>query len=175
MTDIYDVLNELGIEFQKFEHPPVYTVEEANRHRGIMPGGKTKNLFLRNKKGNRHYLLVAPAEKKPSLKDLRQLFGEAALSFASPERLMKYLGVRPGSVSPLGLINDKNKEVVVAVDRDLLRCDRLGFHPNVNTATLVVRREDFIHFLEHCGNEVKFVNLASARHERKAEIERSRT
>jgi Ala-tRNA(Pro) deacylase len=162
MTDIFEVLKDLGIGFQKFEHPPVHTVEEANRYRGNLPGGKTKNLFLRNKKGNRHYLLVAPAEKKVDLKGLRAGFGEAALSFASAERLQKYLGVQPGAVSPFGLINDTNQEVVTAVDRDLLRHDRLGFHPNVNTATLVVGKEDFLRFLKHCGNETRFIDLTGS-------------
>jgi Ala-tRNA(Pro) deacylase len=161
MANIYEVLSELGIEFQKYEHPPVYTVEEANRHRGKLPGGQTKNLFLRNKKGERHYLLVASAGKKVDLKSLRAVFGEAALSFASSERLQKYLGVQPGSVSPFGIINDVNQEVVIAIDRDLLRHDLLGFHPNINTATLVVGREDFLRFLKHCGNEVRIVDLQS--------------
>jgi Ala-tRNA(Pro) deacylase len=157
--DIYDVLSELGIEFEKYEHPPVFTVEEANRHRGKLPGGQTKNLFVRNKKGRRHYLIVAAADKKVDLKVLRGVFGEAAMSFASEARLKKYLGVGPGSVSPFGIINDSNREVVVIIDRDLLRYEALGFHPNVNTATLVIDKDDFLRFLKHCGNEVRVVDL----------------
>jgi Ala-tRNA(Pro) deacylase len=157
--DIYEVLDGLGIEFEKYDHPPVYTVEEANRHRGKLPGGQTKNLFLRNKKGKRHYLVVASSDKTVDLKGLRGVFGEAALSFASEARLKKYLGVGPGSVSPFGIINDSNREVVVIIDRDLLRCDALGFHPNVNTATLVIDKDDFLRFLKHCGNEVRVVDL----------------
>jgi Ala-tRNA(Pro) deacylase len=163
-SDIYEVLSELGIEFEKYDHPPVYTVEEANRHRGKLPGGQTKNLFVRNKKGKRHYLLVAAADKKVDLKDLRGVVGEAALSFASEKRLKRYLGVSPGSVSPLGIINDSHREVVVIIDRDLLRHDALGFHPNVNTATLVIDKDDFLRFLKHCGNEVRVVSLGEAAH-----------
>jgi Ala-tRNA(Pro) deacylase len=160
MREIHRVLDELGIAYEKFEHPAVYTVEEANRHRGRLPGGQTKNLFLRNKKGNRHYLLVTEADKQVNLKRLRGVFGEAALSFASPERLQRYLGVTPGSVSPFGIIHDTNREVVVILDHDVLRHDRLGFHPNVNTATLVLRTVDFRRFLEHSGNEIRMVELS---------------
>ena len=155
MPDIYEVLDELGIEYRRFEHPPVFTVEEANRHRGEIPGGRTKNLFLRNKKGRRHYLLVTEAEKSVDLKSLKARVGESALSFASPERLQKYLGLTPGSVSPFGIINDSNDEVTVLLDRDLLRYDALGFHPNVNTSTLVIQTDDFQRFLDYCGNVVK--------------------
>jgi Ala-tRNA(Pro) deacylase len=164
MSDIFEVFDELGIEFEKYEHPPVYTVEEADLHRGKLPGGQTKNLFLRNKKGKRHYLLVVAADKKVDLKSLRGVFGEAALSFASEERLKKYLGVEPGSVSPFGLINDSNREVVVVIDQDLLHHDALGFHPNVNTATLIIDKDDFLRFLKHCGNEVRVVSLGEAAH-----------
>jgi Ala-tRNA(Pro) deacylase len=160
MSDIYEVLSELGIEYRKYEHPPVYTVEEAKHHRGELPGGQTKNLFLRNKKGKRCYLLVAEADKQVDLKRLRGIVGETALSFASPERLKKYLGVEPGSVSPFGLINDAKQEVVVIIDRDLLRHEELGFHPNINTATIIVGKEDFLRFLKHRGNEWRIVGLS---------------
>jgi Ala-tRNA(Pro) deacylase len=159
--NIYDLLDELGIPYDKYEHPAVYTVEEADRYRGKLPGGRTKNLFLRDKKGKRHYLVVAESDKQVDLKRLRKLLGEAALSFASPERLRKYLGLTPGSVSPFGIIHDVNKEVLVILDRDLLRHQALGFHPNVNTATLVVPREGFQRFLKHCGNLVRIVDLGA--------------
>jgi Ala-tRNA(Pro) deacylase len=158
LPDLYTVLDELGISYDKYEHPPVYTVEQADRLRGKLPGGQTKNLFLRNKKGKRHYLVVTASNKQVDLKQLREHCGEKVLSFASPERLKKYLGLAPGSVSPLGLIHDKNKEVVVLLDRDLLDHESLGFHPNVNTATLVIPTEGFQRFLAHCGNEVRVID-----------------
>jgi Ala-tRNA(Pro) deacylase len=161
VPDIYQVLEELQIPYEKYDHPPVHTVEEADRLRGKLPGGQTKNLFVRNKKGNRHYLIVVDAGKRVNLKRLRHRFGEAALSFASAERLGKHLGLAPGSVTPLGLINDSKGEVVVVVDRDLLRYEALGFHPNVNRATLVIPTEGFRRFLEHCGNKVRVVELES--------------
>jgi Ala-tRNA(Pro) deacylase len=158
-SKVLEMLDELGIQYQRYEHPPVFTVEEANRHRGKIPCGKTKNLFLRNKKGRRHYLVVTDAEKQVDLKSLKERVGESALSFASPERLEKYLGLTPGSVSPFGIINDTKDEVMVLLDRDLLRHDALGFHPNVNTATLVIQTEDFQRFLDHCGNVVRIVQI----------------
>jgi Ala-tRNA(Pro) deacylase len=157
--DIFHVLDELGIEYEKHEHEAVFTVEEADKHRGRLTGGQTKNLFLRNKKGNRHYLLVAEAHKKVDLKLVRERIGERGLSFASPSRLEAHLGLEPGAVSPFGIINDRNKEVMVVIDEDVLRHETLGFHPNVNTATIIIRTDDFRLFLEHCGNEIRIVSL----------------
>ncbi len=159
MPDISRVLDDLGIEYEKHEHEAVFTVEEADKHRGCLSGGQTKNLFLRNKKGNRHYLLVAQAHKKVDLKLVRERIGERGLSFASPKRLKEHLGLEPGSVSPFGIIHDREKKVVVLIDEDVLRHETLGFHPNVNTATIIIRTEDFRRFLEHCGNAVQIVRL----------------
>ncbi len=159
MSDIYQVLERLAISYRKFEHPAVFTVEEANLHRGKMVGGHSKNLFLRNKKGKRHYLLVVESDRPVNLAEIKGRLGESSLSFASPERLQKYLGLTPGSVSPFGLINDKENAVVVIVDRGLLRHEVLNYHPNVNTATLAVSREDFQRFLAECGNEVRYLEF----------------
>jgi len=159
MKDIYAVLEELGISYRKYEHPPVSTVEEADKHRGEMRGGASKNLFLRNNKGRRHYLIVAESDRTINLKRMQGLLGESSLSFASPERLQKYLGLEPGSVSPFGIINDENKEVVVIIDAGLMRHETQHFHPNINTATLAVAREDFRRFLEQSGNDVRYLEL----------------
>jgi len=159
MADIYQLLEKLNIAYKKVEHPPVFTVEEADAQYHGLEGGQTKNLFLRNKKGTRHYLLVAESNRPIDLKEVRSLVDESTLSFASPERLMKYLGLTPGSVSPFGIINDTSREVVVLLDAAMLRHDLLNYHPNINTATLTLRREDFLRFLEHCGNEVRILEL----------------
>jgi Ala-tRNA(Pro) deacylase len=158
MKNIYQIFNELDINFQEIKHPPVYTVEEAEKHhRG--EAAQSKNLFLRNKKGNRHYLVVTPGRKKIDLKNIEKLVGENNLSFASPERLMKYLGVTPGSVSPFGLINDVQKEVLVVVDSELLISKKQGFHPNTNDATLVISTDDFKKFLTWTKNTVSYITL----------------
>jgi Ala-tRNA(Pro) deacylase len=103
---VYRTLDKLDIPYVRHEHPPVYTVEEAEQHWENITGAHCKNLFLRNKKGNRHYLLVLDSSKRADLKTLEKQLGEDRLSFASPERLMRYLGLEVGAVSPFGLIND---------------------------------------------------------------------
>ena len=158
-SDIYAVLEGLGIAYRMHEHPPVFTVEEADEHRGRMTGGASKNLFLRNKKGNRHYLMVVESDRPLNLKEMQGLLGESSLSFASPERLERYLGLKPGSVSPFGIVNDTGNEVIVIVDNGLMDHDTVNFHPNINTATLAISREDFRRFLEHSGNEVRYLEL----------------
>jgi Ala-tRNA(Pro) deacylase len=157
--DIYQVLDGLGISYDKFEHPAVFTVEEADRHCGHLQGGRTKNLFLRNKKGKRHYLVVLDSDKQVDIAEIRKLLQESSLSFASPERLQKYLGLTPGSVSPFGIINDTENAVVVILDKALLRHGTLNYHPNINTATLAVSREDFQRFLAESGNEVRYLEI----------------
>ncbi len=114
---------------------------------------------MRNKKGNRHYLIILEHSKKPDIKALNRDLGEDRLSFASPERLMRYLGLEPGAVSPFGLINDKEKEVRVVIDEDLKQAERVNFHPNVNTATVGILFKDLEMFLAWCGNSVRFLPL----------------
>ena len=156
---VYAALSALGIEYEVFEHPPVFTAEEAALHWSAIPGARIKNLFLRNKKGDRHYLVILGIEKQADLRQLVKLIGDDRLSFGSPERLNKYLGVTPGSVSPLGLIHDAAHTVRVIVDSDLKQADRLIFHPNDNTASLTISGGDFVKFLERQGNSVRWVRL----------------
>jgi Ala-tRNA(Pro) deacylase len=158
-ADIYSVLESLGIPYQRHDHEAAFTVEQAERIYGHLPGAHTKNLFLRNKRGDRHYLLVVPSHRPVDLKALRGVLNEASLSFASPERLMAHLGVIPGSVTPLGLIHDTEHRVTVIVDRELLGAAALNFHPNTNTATVTLAPPDFERFLKHCGNPVRFVEI----------------
>lgn len=156
MNTIYDVLTDLKIEFEKIEHPAVFTVEEADKYHINSNAVTSKNLFLRNKKGDKLYLFVLESSKTADLKKLADFLQIGRLSFASPERLMKYLQLTPGSVSPFGLINDKKNEVTVIIDTDLLQGDKVAFHPNINTATLVISRDDFLKFLNWTQNEVRF-------------------
>ena len=156
---VYAALSGLGIEYEVFEHPPVFTADEAALHWSAIPGAQVKNLFLRNKKGDRHYLVILGIEKQADLRQLVKLIGDDRLSFGSPERLNKYLGVTPGSVSPLGLIYDTAHTVRVIVDSDLKQADRLIFHPNDNTASLTISGGDFVKFLERQGNSVRWIRL----------------
>jgi Ala-tRNA(Pro) deacylase len=150
-------LQELGIGYERHEHPAVATVEEAEAHWADIDATHCKNLFLRNQKGNRHYLVVLMHSKKADLRKVAEQVGDGKLSFASPERLMTHLGLTPGSVSPFGLIHDRERAVRVVLDRDLSAAVRLSFHPNINTVTYVVSKGDFDRFLEACGNAVQHV------------------
>jgi len=156
---VYEALDSLGIPYTRHEHPPVFTVEQAERHWTDISGAHCKNLFLRNKKGNRHYLVILPSVKQADLRQLNARLNEDRLSFGSAERLRKYLGLEPGSVSPFGLINDSRKAVSVIVDLDLRRAGRVNFHPNVNTVTVGIDMADFERFLAWTGNEIRFFEL----------------
>ena len=151
-------LRELGIAYERHEHPAVPTVEAAEEHWAAINATHCKNLFLRNQKGSRHYLVVLPHTKQADLRKVADQIGDGKLSFASPERLMKYLGLTPGSVSPFGLIHDRDHSVRVVLDRDLKAATRLSFHPNINTVTYVIAAPDFARFLETCRNVVQYVN-----------------
>jgi Ala-tRNA(Pro) deacylase len=152
-------LGELAIVYQRHEHPPAATVEEAEPYWATIDATHCKNLFLRNQKGDRHYLVVLEASKKADLRAVADQIGDGKLSFASAERLMKHLGLTPGSVSPFGLINDRVHAVRVVLDRDLKVAERLSFHPNINTVTYTVATSDFTRFLDACGNRVQYVTV----------------
>jgi len=152
-------LDALGIVYERHEHPPVATVEEAEAHWTGIDATHCKNLFLRNQKGNRHYLVVLMHSKKADLRKVADQIGDGKLSFASPERLLTHLGLTPGSVSPFGLINDRDHAVRVVLDRDLMSAARVSFHPNINTATYVISAADFERFLAACGNTVQHVTV----------------
>jgi Ala-tRNA(Pro) deacylase len=158
-SPVYEKLRTLGIRYDVYEHPPVFTAEEAETHWKSIPGRPVKNLFLRNKKGDRHYLVILGIEKQADLRQLVKAIGDDRLSFGSPERLMKYLGLSPGSVSPFGLIHDQAHAVQVIVDRDLKAADALIFHPNDNTASLTITGTDFARFLEQQQNPVRWIQL----------------
>ena len=152
-------LRELKIEFTRHEHPPAATVEEAERYWADIDATHCKNLFLRNQKGTRHYLVIMVAAKKADLRAVADQIGDGKLSFASPERLMTCLGLTPGSVSPFGLIHDRERRVRVVLDRDLKTASRVSFHPNINTVTLTVAFDDFLKFLDACGHTVQYVTI----------------
>ncbi len=156
---VLERLDELNITYQLYEHPAVFRAEEAAAHWSGIAGAPVKNLFLRNKKGDRHYLVILGTEKQADLRHLVGLIGDDRLSFGSPDRLMRLLGVTPGSVSPFGLINDTDRAVTVVVDSDLRSVERLIFHPNDNTASLTIAAGDFSRFLDQQGNRVRWMRL----------------
>ena len=154
---VYAALESLGIPFERHEHPPVFTVEQALEHWAGIEAVHCKNLFLRNKKGDRHFLVVAAHKTAVDIGAIAGRVGEGRLSFASAERLAAHLGLSPGAVSPFGLINDASRSVRVLLDGTLRVAARVGFHPNVNTATVVLAFADFERFLAARGNPVTFI------------------
>ncbi len=156
---VYRVLEALGIPYEMYEHPPVFTADDAAAHWGAVRGTPVKNLFLRNKKGDRHYLVVLEIGKAADLRQLVQTIGDDRLSFGSPDRLMSQLGLTPGSVSPFGLLHEGSNAVQVILDEELRRADRLIFHPNVNTASVTISVADLERFLATRPNRVRWLRL----------------
>ena len=155
--NLFNTLEQLSIVYTRYEHPPVYTVDEAKKYWQDIKGAHAKNLFLRNNKGNRHYLVVLEESKNADLRGLSEKLDAGKLSFASERRLSEHLGQETGAVSPFGLINDSKKAVIAVIDRDLSKNELVNFHPNVNTATVTIAYSDFEKFLRHCGNEVVYI------------------
>jgi Ala-tRNA(Pro) deacylase len=158
-VEVYATLDGLGITYERHAHPPIFTSEEAAEHWADIDGAKIKNLFLRNKKGDRHYLVILEVSKRADLRQIVKFVGDDRLSFGSPERLMAHLGITPGSVSPFGLIHDTTGAVRVIIDADLRSADRLIFHPNINTASVAISGADFERFLASRGNVVTWVRF----------------
>lgn len=156
---VLDKLNEWGIPYTMYEHPPLPTIELALEYWKNIDSTHCKNLFFRNHKGNKHYLVVFECHQQMAIHDIEKMLKQGKLSFASEQRMDKYLGLRPGSVSPFGLINDANKEVKLFLDINLKDAPLLSFHPNDNAASLVVRNEDFMRYLQLWGGEYEFLKL----------------
>jgi Ala-tRNA(Pro) deacylase len=157
--EVYRALETLGIPYELYEHPPVFTAEDAAAHWAPIQATPVKNLFLRNKKGDRHYLVILEIGKVADLRRLVKLIGDDRLSFGSAERLMAHLGVTPGSVSPFGLIHEKAGALQVIVDQELRGADRLIFHPNINTASVTISVPDLERFLASRPNSVRWLKL----------------
>jgi len=152
MPALYSLLDQLQISYTRYDHPPVFTCDQAYAAIPNDPAVQTKNIFLRDKRGRRHLLLVTSCEKAVDIKRFADQASADHLSFASPERLMKHLGVEPGSVTVLGLINDATNAVELYVDTDVWNTPHWRCHPLVNTATLVISRPDIEKFLASTGH-----------------------
>tara|TARA_B100000530_G_C15869577_1_gene452815 strand:+ start:415 stop:909 length:495 start_codon:yes stop_codon:yes gene_type:complete len=159
LTDIYEFLDTIEVSYERFDHPAVYTVSEAKKLSPKMDGASTKNLFLRDKKGIRHFLVIVPQDKQVDLKELSSILEASRLSFASPDRMKRYLGIEPGSVSILALVNDPKKTVEVFVDNELWNSETILCHPLVNTSTLAIPRDGIMQFLENTGHTLRLVEV----------------
>lgn len=156
---VYECLDKMGIEYEYYEHPEAPTIEIAAQFYRGEDTTLCKNLFFRNHKGNRHYLVIMDSRHQMDIHSIEKMLRQGKLSFASSERMMKYLGLRPGSVSLFGLVNDKDHEVTLFVDKGLVNVKKVSFHPNDNHASLVISFSDMFKFIENIGNEWQVVDL----------------
>jgi Ala-tRNA(Pro) deacylase len=158
--DVFRKLAELGIRYEKIEHEAAFTVEDMERIGFDEKVTVCKNLFVRDqKKKATHWLVVLHKDKRADLHSLAEQLGTNHLSFASGERLRKYLGLSQGEVTPLGVISDRERSVIVVFDRDLVGNEHLGVHPNDNTATLIMSFEDIRKVVEDNGNPIRYVTV----------------
>src|SRR4029077_11290147 len=151
-------LEQLGIAQRSIEHPAVFTVEQAKALRGDLPGHHVKNLFLRNKK-EEMWLVVALEDRAVDLKRLGEVLGAGRLSFGSAERLKRHLGVEPGSVTPLALINDEVRTVQLALDRRLAARGPVNAQPLVNTMTTAMAAPDLLRFFAATGHTPRWLDF----------------
>ncbi len=158
---LFAYLHELGIGYSLHRHPAVFTVAESARLDRDLPGVQCRNLFLRDRK-KIMFLVVAANETRIDLKKLETLIGSDRLSFGSPERLWDHLGVRPGSVCPYALINDRQGVVNVILDAYMMRSDIVNHHPLLNTMTIGVRPDDLLTFMRSTGHDPRIVDLGMA-------------
>ncbi|MEZ5926262.1 MAG: prolyl-tRNA synthetase associated domain-containing protein [Hyphomicrobiaceae bacterium] len=157
--ELFSVLEKLGIETRTHEHQAVFTVAESLEIERAMPGGHTKNLFLKDKK-DRIFLVVALHDAAIDLKSLHRVIGADRLSFGKPELLEELLGVKPGSVTPFALINDTTGRVTVILDAPMMQQELLNYHPLENTATTAIRRDDLIRFIRATGHEPRVLQVS---------------
>lgn len=156
---VCEKLSELGIDYERFDHPSVYTMEEMDSLGIFSKGIIGKNLFLRDNKGKRHFLVFVYGDKHTNLEAIQNELGIKHMSFGSAERLDKYLGLTKGSVSPLGVINDKEAAVEFIIDNDFKNCSCVGVHPNQNTSILWLSFEDLVKVITENGNKIDFINV----------------
>lgn len=158
--DLLKKLDELNIKTTTYEHEAVFTVDESSKIKQDIPGGHTKNLFLKDKKGN-FFLVVAEGTAQIKLNGIHGLIGaKGRVSFGKPEALMELLGVKPGSVTAFAPINDTGNKVSIIIDEALLRYDLINCHPLTNEMTTTISREDLLQFLKHVNHEPQIIQVS---------------
>jgi len=155
---LFDRLDALGLAHRTVEHAPVFTVEQAKQHRGELPGHHIKNLFLRNKK-EAMWLVVALEDREIDLKRLGEALGAGRLSFGSPDRLRRHLGVEPGSVTPFAVVNDREHQVTLVLDRGLAEGGPVNAHPLTNTMTTAISFADLSRFFQATGHMPQWLDF----------------
>lgn len=159
--ELFEFLDGLGIAHTTKHHAPVFTVAESVALRDEIPGGHTKNLFLKDKK-DQYFLLTVEENATVDLKTVHQLVGGASkFSFGKPEKLMEYLGVVPGAVTAFGIINDGGRNVTIVLDEELMKNDIINCHPLSNDATTSIGRDDLIRFVEATGHKANVLKVTA--------------
>lgn len=159
MVNVEEYLKSQGIEYIRHDHPAVFTVEDEEKLDIKIPGLTGKNLVIKGKKTGQIYLVILATTKRADLKKITKIAGENKISFAGPEIIREKLGLEPGSVSPFGLINDAKHEIIVYIDKEMYEAPLMNFHPNDNTASLVLTREMFYKYLGLLPNKIEVVEL----------------
>lgn len=157
--EVRKLLDIKGITYEWIDHEAAYTIDDMVRLGLDTDLDVAKNLFLRDGKGENHYLIVVRADKKVDLKAFGKTFGITRLSFASEQRLEKYLGLTKGAVTPMGILNDVEKKVKVYFDKDFVGMDKIGVHPNDNTASIYLSVKDVFDIIREHGNELQVVDI----------------
>jgi Ala-tRNA(Pro) deacylase len=152
-------LDKNEINYKLHIHPAVFTVDEARIHCYSIPGLHCKNLLLKDTKSKKYYLVTLPASKKVELSEIKKRIGAKKLSFVKPETLKDILNLEPGSVSPFGLVNDETNRVTYIIDREVWNAEKTCFHPNINTETLELKREDFQKAINAMNNEYQEISI----------------
>jgi len=152
-------LAEHNIQYTLHTHPAVFTVPEAKIHTGYIPGSHCKNLFLKNKKSGQLYLITIPYDKHLDLNQFRRMIGAPKVRFAGPEDLLEFLGITPGAVSPIGLVNDTNNKVIFMIDEEIWNAEEVCCHPNINTETLQIPGLHFQKLIKATGTTMEIIKL----------------
>ena len=158
-NEVYQLLNKLHIQYDKVEHPPLFTCEDNKKYNIKFYAIVCKNLFIRNSNKSQYYLVALPLEKRVDLKLLQMLLGEKRLSFGNENVLEEKLRIKSGAVSIFNIINLKDKDIMFILDEDILKCEKVGFHPNINTETVIFNPKELNKIFEYYNVNYKFIAI----------------
>lgn len=157
--NVKEYLNSMGIQFKIVEHEPAYTTEEADKYIEGYDGVRTKTMFICNKKKTNYYMIIMDDSKRLDMNKFKEIVSEKQMKMASEEALNQKLGIKPGMVSPFGLLNNDEKDVKIYMDKEIITEEIMTFHPNDNTKTLFITTNDLFKYLENIGYEINIIEL----------------
>lgn len=156
---VKEYLNTLDIQFKIVEHEPAYTTEEADKYIEGYDGVRTKTMFICNKKKTNYYMIIMDDSKRLDMNKFKEIVSEKQMKMASEEALNQKLGIKPGMVSPFGLLNNDEKDVKIYMDKEIIKEEIMTFHPNDNTKTLFITTKDLFKYFENIGYEINIIEL----------------